>query len=151
MRPINELAVRALRPAIAVTACAFLAAGLGDKFTALARSRPSVGDILAFVPSTSMPDGDTTRLLVHRPGQFGCVLDLAVLRRSGGSMVVETEVGVDASNFRVHWAGTRTSNDNANCGGSADLIIDRRDLGILALTAGGYGVGSNTARSGRSP
>ena len=141
MRSINEIAARALRPAIAVTACALLAAGLGNKITALTQARPRLGDILAFAPSTSLPDSDGTRLLVHRPDQFGCVLDLDVLRHSGGSLVVETEIGADASNFRVHWAGTRTSNDTANCGGSADLIIDRRDLDILALTAGGYGVG----------
>jgi hypothetical protein len=98
MRSINEMAVRALRPAIVVIAC-------------------------------------------DRQDQFGCVLDLSVLRRSGGNLVVETEIGGNARNFGVHWAGGCTSDNTANCGGNVDLIIDRRDLDILALSAGGYGIG----------
>jgi hypothetical protein len=140
MRSINEIAARVLRPAIAVTLCVFVAAGLADKITALARAKPHVGDILAFVPARPMAGGDRTRLLVHRPDQFGCVLDLGVLRRSGGSLIVETETGGDTGDFRVHWAGSRTSSDTANCGNNADLLIDRRDFDILAVTASGYGI-----------
>ena len=141
MRSINEMAVRALRPAIIVTACVLVAIIAMHKVTELARATPRVGDILAFVPSPVVPSDEDTNLLVDRQDQFGCVLDLNVLRRSGGSLIVETEIGGDARNFRVHWAGSRTSDNTANCGGNADLIIDRRDLDILALSAGGYGVG----------
>jgi hypothetical protein len=141
MRSINEMAVRALRPAIVVTACALVAIIALHKITERMRASPRVGDILAFAPSAVAPNGDDTRLLVDRPDRFGCVLDLNVLRRTGGSLIVETEIGGDARHFRVHWAGGRTSGDTANCGGTADLIIDRSDLDILALTAGGFGVG----------
>jgi hypothetical protein len=39
----------------------------------------------------------------------------------------------------VHWAGERTAADTGNCGNNADLILDERELDILALGAGGYG------------
>jgi hypothetical protein len=139
MRSISEIAARALRPAIAVTVCVFAAAGLTDEIAALAHAGPQVGDILAFVPARTTPSGGDTRLLVYRPDQFGCVLDLDVLRRSGGSLVVEAKTG-GGGNFGVHWAGVRTSNDTANCGNNADLLIDRRDFNILAVSANDHGI-----------
>jgi len=67
------------------------------------------------------------------------VLDLNVLRRSGGSLVVEGQVSETTGTFRVHWAGQRTSADTANCGEDAILILEKRELDILAMRAGGYG------------
>jgi hypothetical protein len=51
-----------------------------------------VGDIVSFVPSSSPPVEDGVRLIVHRRDQFGCILDLDVLRQSGGSLIVEGQV-----------------------------------------------------------
>ncbi len=104
----------------------------------MAHVRPHVGDIVSFAPSTDQQTGESIRLIVHRSGQFGCVLDLAVLRRSGGSLVVESQVA-EAGSFRVHWAGERTSSDTANCGPDADLILDGQEMDLLAAGAGGYG------------
>ena len=140
MPTIAKKAVRAIAPTIVAAACVLGVLFVVNKIVDLARGTPHVGDILAFVPSTTEPGESGTRLLVHRRNQFGCVLDLNVIRRSGGSLIVETEAGGGAGNFRVHWAGDRTSAGTENCGIDADLIVDRSDLNILALSAGGYGV-----------
>ena len=85
--------------------------------------------------------GRARGLIVQRQDQFGCVLDTGVLRQSGGSLVVEGQVIGTAGSFRVHWAGLETSAGAGNCGGDADLILDGRELDVLALHAGGYGSG----------
>jgi hypothetical protein len=141
MRTINNRPNRALLPAIVAATGVVVAACALNVIVKLAHATPHVGDIVAFLPSTIAPADDGTRLLVHRQDQFGCVLDLNVLRRSGGSLVVETRPGTGMSSFRVHWAGLRTSSDSGNCGSDADLIVDRLDLDVLSLSAGGYGVG----------
>jgi hypothetical protein len=105
----------------------------------LSVTTPHVGDIVAFTPVEIAPMDDGTRLLVNRPNQFGCVLDMNVLRRLGGSVVIETQLGTGS--FKAHWAGSRTSDDPGNCGGEADLIVNHVDMDVLALAAGGYGVG----------
>jgi hypothetical protein len=145
MRTINEIAARALRPVVVVAGCGLVVAVAVNRIVELARATPHVGDILAFVPSTIVLGEEDTRLLVHQQDQFGCVLDLNVLRRSGGSLIVETEID-GAKNFRVHWAGERTSADTGNCGSDADLVVDHRELSILALSAGGYGIGPKGMR-----
>lgn len=141
MRMIKDKTARALRPAISA-AIFLLAAAVGATVVSMLGSRnPSVGDIIAFRASNIAAVEEGTRLAVHRPDHFDCVIDLGVVRQSGGSMVVETRIAGEGSDFRVHWAGVRTSADTGNCGSDADLIIDHQDLGVLALSAGGYGVG----------
>ena len=141
MRPNNSNATRLVLPAALAAACLLTALTAVNAIAELARATPHVGDIIAFTPSTTVPPVATTRLMVHRPDKFGCVLDLNVLAHSGGSMVVETQTAGDAISFRVHWAGQRTSTDSGNCGSDTDLIIDHHDLDILALAAGGFGIG----------
>ena len=139
MRTTNKTA-RELLPAI-ITATVVVTAALAlNVIVRLAQIPPHVGDIVAFRPSEILPVYDGARLLVHRQNQFGCVLDMNVLRHVGGSLVIETQPGIEAGSFRVHWAGTRTSDDAGNCGGDADLIVSRLDLDVLSLSAGGYGV-----------
>ncbi len=142
MTPTNDTMARFLLPAIVGLGCVIVALSAVHAITAMAHIRPHIGDIVAFAPSTDQPDEDTTRLIVHRPDQFGCILDLNIMRRSGGSMVVESEVAEMPGSFRVHWAGEQTSADTANCGIDTDLILARQELDVLALGAGGYGAGS---------
>jgi hypothetical protein len=136
---------RALGPMIAMASGALVGAFALNAIVKLATTTPHVGDIVAFSASTAAPFDDGTRLLVHRQDQYGCVLDLNVLRRAGGSLIVETQPDAGASGFRVHWAGARTSDDPANCGSDADLIVGRLDLDVLSLSAGGYGIGQKQA------
>jgi hypothetical protein len=139
MRPTNDSTARFLLPAIAGLVCLLLVVGAASAIAAMTHAVPRVGDIVSFTPNADQPVEGSTRLIVHRPGQFGCVLDLGILRRSGGSLVVEGEMTGAAGSFRVHWAGPRTAADTGNCGDHADLVLDGPELDLLALGAGGYG------------
>ena len=139
MRTSNNRTARALGPAIVAAASVLATAVALNVIVGLAYITPHVGDIVAFRPTQTAPF-EAARLIVHRPDQLGCVLDLNVLRRSGGSLVIETQTDTPGRTFRVHWAGPRTSDEPSNCGKEADLVVDRLDLDILSMSAGGYGV-----------
>ena len=141
MRRNDSKATRLLLPAALAAACLLTAATAVNAIAELARAAPHVGDIIAFTPSVRAPAVAATRLIVHRPDQFGCILDLNVLVHAGGSLVVEAQTADSAISYRVHWAGEHTSADSGNCGSDTDLIIDHHDLDVLALAAGGFGVG----------
>jgi hypothetical protein len=141
MRTTNNRAGHAVQTAIAGAAGVLASALALSVILRLAQTTPHVGDIVAFVPSSAARANEGAPLLVHRQDQFGCVLDLNVLRRSGGSLIVEAQAGAGVGGFRVHWAGVRTSDDPGNCGSEAELTVDRLDLDALSLSAGGYGVG----------
>ncbi len=140
MRTINSKTTRWLLPASMAVACFLTAVTTVNAIADLARPEPRIGDIIAFTPSTAVSPLAVTRLIVHRQDQFGCVLDLSTLLHSGGSLVVESQTAGDTAAYHVHWAGSRTSADPGNCGSDADLIVDHRDLDILAFSAGGFGV-----------
>jgi len=147
MRTIDKKPADAVRPAIVAGMGILTAVACFGLLLRLAQITPHVGDIVAFVPSATAPAGENTRLLVQRQDQFGCVLDMNVLRHSGGSLVIETQLGPEAKSFRVHWAGARTSADAGNCGSDADLIVDALDLNVLSFSAGGYGVNPTEGRT----
>jgi hypothetical protein len=141
MGPTDNKMARVLLPALVAVACG-LATTIGVRaIVAIAQATPHVGDIVAFVPLSEEPEGETAHLLVHRSDRSDCVLDLKIIRHSGGSLVVENEIPGQSTAFHVHWAGDRTSEGRGNCGSDADLIVNHHDLDILALSAGGYGVG----------
>jgi hypothetical protein len=137
MRLANEKLSRALVPPVVGAVCVL---GLVTTVNVVSKLTHHLGDIVAFTASKRIPAGESTRLLVHRQNQYGCVLDLNTLRRSGGSLIVENQLGTGRT-FRVHWAGPHSSAGTADCGAQADLIVEKHDLDILALAAGGYGVG----------
>jgi hypothetical protein len=108
-----------------------------DAITESAHPEPRLGDIVSFSPGQQVEG--STRLTVLKFDRLTCVLDLDTLRRSGGSVVVESEINQSPGHFQAHWAGVRSAADVGNCGASADLILDTRELEILASAAGGYG------------
>ena len=140
MRTTNDKLARSLLPAAIAAVCVLGTVTTVKAITELTHPAVQVGDIIAFTASNGDPATGSTRLIVHRPGQFGCVLDLNTLRRFGGSLIVESQFGT-GKNFRVHWAGQRTAAGTSSCGEQADLIVDAGDLDILAISAGGYGAG----------
>jgi hypothetical protein len=120
-----------------------------------ARITVQVGDIIAFEPDPAsmaanplIPAG---RIAVHRPGQYGCILDLDTLRRDGGSLVAEARLASEGHSFRLHWAGIRTAPGSGDCGKSADLIINPDDLSRLAIAAGGFVIGGSIRQAGGNP
>ena len=44
------------------------------------------------------------------------------------------------SMYRLHWAGTRTTDGTGNCGREADFLVAANDVYRLAHAAGGFGV-----------
>jgi len=119
-----------------------MAAGVaGNALGHYVNGAPRVGHIIAFEPSPNGEADIATRLVVHRADHAECVLDLNTMRRSGGSLVVESQVAGEAAGFHTHWAGQRTSDDTGDCGSDAELIVRRQDLDLLGSFAGGYGAG----------
>ena len=113
-------------------------AGIAHKAAQLA---PQVGDVLAFDPAHQAPFESEARLTAERPRQANCVLDLAMMQRSGGSLVLEQRGGDGPDRaYRAHWAGPRTSQDTEDCGTEADLVLSQMDINAIASAAGGFGV-----------
>jgi hypothetical protein len=114
--------------------------GMAGLARAAAEWGPRVGDVIAFDAGHHTPFDIVARLTVHRTSLGDCVLDLATIQRSGGSLVVEQRGIGPEQLFRAHWAGTRTSFDPDDCGAQATLELNRSDINILAAAAGGFGV-----------
>jgi hypothetical protein len=144
MRTKLNKTLKLLAPAL-LGAAAAITGATAVTLVSLAHSTARVGDIIAFEPSAEPGPETETRLPVDRPDRPGCVLDLNTIRRTGGSLIVEARLADSGRRFLLHWAGARTSADSSDCGHSADLIADRSDMDILALAAGGYGVGRKKA------
>jgi hypothetical protein len=125
--------------------------GAIDLVRAVADLGPRVGDVLAFRTGHSPAINMNARLDVARADQGTCRLDIGVLRLTGGSMVVEQRQPGMPRLYRVHWSGPRTSTDGGNCGVSADLRLRDADMEILALAAGGYGLGRRAPPTVRPP
>jgi hypothetical protein len=137
MRRTNLWAAGRLLPATAVAATVMAAGIAGNALGNYFVRAPQVGHIIAFEPKQDAQTTIGIRLSAHRPGQSDCVLDLEVMHRTGGSLVVESQAS--GGGYHLHWAGARTSGDAAECGTDADLVVRRRVLDVLATYAGGYG------------
>ena len=140
MRTRHNKTGRLLFPALLGATVAMVAAGAVNLVSAAVMGNAKVGDIIAFEPSHDIPLDVEARIVVHRPDQFGCVLDLNTIRQAGGSLVIEAQLSSEGNSFRLHWAGERTASNSGDCGQSADLILDRADLDNLVQAAGGFGV-----------
>lgn len=104
---------------------------------------PKVGDIVAFDPQKTLSRDMQTTITAMRAGDragTACVLDVSAMHSGGGSVVIEARQPQTSNGYRVHWAGAHSSDDPANCGASADLLLNQEDVEVLALAAGGYGV-----------
>lgn len=106
----------------------------------VATSAPRVGDIIAFTMEKPGVQAIEARLTADRPGQSVCILDVAAMRQSGGSLIVEEQRPGRNALLRVHWSGLRTTSDDRNCGADTDLVLRASDIQVLALGAGGYGL-----------
>lgn len=107
---------------------------------------PQVGDILTFEPGQRLAYDPPPQVTAARAGLPDCTLDVAVLQRLGGSLVIEARTPLPDRLFHLRWAGSHTSNGLADCGHAAELVLDQEKLSVLALAAGGYGV-SHTWRA----
>jgi hypothetical protein len=134
----NRRRTRGLPPGL-FSAAAVLGAGFAVSLIATAGVvTPEVGDMIVFTQDKAPASEAGARIAVHRPDQFGCILDLDTMHKSGGSLIVEARLAQPAPSFRLHWAGKRTSADSGDCGTSADMILGQSDLDGLARAAGGH-------------
>jgi hypothetical protein len=105
---------------------------------------PHLGDIISFYRSER---GDTSaRIKVLNMGGAStvrCTLDVHVMRKSGGSMVLESLQFNPRPSYRVHWAGGRTSDGDNDCGVSVDMVLSRSDVIALRSAAGGLEITAN--------
>src|SRR5690349_21293989 len=137
MRSTNRNTAARLLFATVVAATVMAAGVAGNVLGNYVVRAPRIGHIIAFIPSQDAQTAIGARLVVHRRDQSDCVLDLDVLRRSGGSLVVESQV--HGAGYSAHWAGARTSNDALDCGTDADLVVRRQYLDVLDTFANGPG------------
>jgi hypothetical protein len=87
------------------------------------------------------------RVIADRPRRASCVLDVAIIQRDGGSLVVEQRGSGPDRFYHAHWAGPRTSEDTSNCGTGADLVLSQSGINMLATAAGGFGVSHRASAS----
>ena len=127
---------------ILLTAAMLLAvvSGMAGIIHQAAELGPRVGDLVAFDPEHHAAFDSAARLTANRLQQTACVLDVATMQKSGGSLVLERRGSAPDRLYQAHWSGLRTSQDAEDCGGQADLVLSRSDIDILATAAGGFGV-----------
>jgi len=102
---------------------------------------PAVGDIIAFDPLDPINiHSRIAAIPADDDPSVACVLDVRTMHAGSGSLVIEAREPRGQFAYRVHWAGPRSSDDNADCGSSADLLVSIEDVATLATAAGGYGV-----------
>jgi hypothetical protein len=123
-----------------------LGAGSFDLLELATNARPALGDIIVFGADRPLARDVAGQVAAQHVGdqefgQAGCMLDVGIMRRSGGSLIVEERAPGPTARVRVHWSGLRTSADADNCGAAADLLLRPREVNALALGAGGYGAG----------
>ena len=100
-----------------------LAAGNG--VASLARQAaelgPRVGDIIAFDPTRQAGFDSPAQLTAQRSEQTDCILDLRLLQRTGGSLVLEGRTAPPSGLYTAHWSGGHTSNEQLDCGIDASI------------------------------
>lgn len=102
---------------------------------------PSVGDIVSFAhvrPAFSPRVAFDVTRLGPAGAKTTCRVDSRVMRKTGGSLVVEAIQPTGA--YVARWVGGATSAGARNCGESAELLLKATDVAALATSAGGFGV-----------
>jgi hypothetical protein len=111
---------------------------------------PSVGAVIVFRPSAMMTDRWQINASVGDPADVdrldpvaasSCVLSPGTMEAGGGSFIIEARRLSRPPVYRVHWAGSHTSQGAGDCGTAVDLVLSRTELMRLANVAGGFGGG----------
>ncbi len=146
MTPTGDPPLPSLRHLAVLSLAVFLGALVTAMATAeVSRVPPAIGDIVAFRAGVAVPAPSRGRILattVERPGvpTRACGLEPAIMADQGGSLVVEEARSVHGTVYIAHWAGGPTASGDADCGHSADLVLEDMAIIFLAQAAGGFGV-----------
>jgi hypothetical protein len=99
---------------------------------------PRIGDIVCFDPTGPRSVETSAQITVlSADAVHSCVLDVGVIRASGGSLVIQSTQPEPNPSFGADWAGPLTSDGKTNCGASANLWLNQADIVALKLAAGG--------------
>ena len=101
---------------------------------------PKVGDQVAFGLDARSQIASQETLAVTRADGSPCRLDIAMMQKSGGSLIVEERGPGPQRMYRIHWSGRNTAADDGNCGASVDLRLNDGQIATLAEAVGGYGL-----------
>ncbi len=104
-------------------------------------SGPAVGDVVAFDANLGVPADLPTRLNVVRADGTQCQLDLEVMQRVHGSLIVDAATSEAPHSYRLHWAGTHSSLDGRDCGAAAEIVASDTVMATLLAATGGVGIG----------
>lgn len=96
---------------------------------------PGVGDIIAFNRDATPVAAPADPILVFSANQKPCILDTATIHRFGGSFLISAKPDGVAGDFVTHWAGTHTARGAGDCGAGADLVLNRKQIDLLAAAA----------------
>lgn len=99
--------------------------------------RPRVGDILAFDSAKKVSPDSEPRITALATGSpsGSCVLDVAIMRKSDGSLIIEATRPGPIYIYRVHWAGGPTSDALTSCGVAANLLLSEVQITSLKMAA----------------
>lgn len=135
--PISK-SIRMLLPLIAAGLVTLAMGSVHAMVNGQTAGGPSVGNLIDF-PAAGTRGHSNHTVLATRVDGSSCVLDTREIREFGGSLVVTERRLTDGLTIRVHWAGRRSAAGTDDCGISADLLLNKRDVTALLHAAGGYG------------
>jgi hypothetical protein len=134
----TQLTLLAVCASLVVMVAVTAALGLADLVRV---SGPAVGDIVAFDAKLGVSDDLPNHLSVTRTDGTACQLDLQVMQRVHGSLIVDATSRDPQPAYRLHWSGTHSSLDANDCGPTADVMASDRVMAALLVATGGVGIG----------
>lgn len=126
---------RVLMPAVTGGICMVMLMSAMHAVADWRNASPSVGDLIAFAPQQSGTADNPDVMAVKALPDAVCVLDTGVLRRSGGSFMIQARMDTQDGVVIAHWAGPHTAEGADDCGNASDLVLDRAQLNRLASAA----------------
>jgi hypothetical protein len=135
MRSRKLKASRVLMPAVTGGICMIMLMSAMNAVADWRNASPAVGDLIAFAPQPAFGSSEPEVMSVKSLPNAVCVLDTGVLRRSGGSFMIQSRIDAEDGVVIAHWAGPRTSEGPDDCGNGSELVLDREQLSRLASAA----------------
>lgn len=132
---MSQRLARCLLPVVVGAGCMITLLATMDALSAWRNRGLAVGDMISFRAAPHPVLQGMPRLVVETADGESCAIDLAVLQRAGGSLLIEGRAPRAEKGFVVHWVGRRTAADDRDCGAERILIVDRQQLDVMGLAA----------------
>ncbi len=132
---MNRKLGRRLLPIAVGAGCMITLLSAMDAVSAWRSRGLAIGNIIAFKATGRAAPQGMPHLVVETADGGQCAIDLAILQRAGGSLLIEGRAPKALERFVVHWVGHRTAADDRDCGPERILIVDRQQLDVMGLAA----------------